>query len=90
MCDVQVATEFPFLYNIEMSGNRVTDLGPLSALRYLVQIDFSNNLLSDDVEIKGPFNLQDINLSQNKITSLVPLGIHSFLQRLCLDGLATI
>ncbi|KAJ3331498.1 hypothetical protein HDU91_003324, partial [Kappamyces sp. JEL0680] len=86
LSDVNLVSEFPFLITIEMAGNQVKDLAPLSSLQYLVQIDFSDNQLTEDgILFKGPYNLQDINLGRNRIASLDPVSHHRFLNRINLD-----
>lgn len=58
----------------------------LGSLRYLVQLDLSNNKLTEVLAFHPPpFNLQEVDLSKNQISAIGDLSMHRFLKKLCLD-----
>ena len=62
------------------------DVSPLKAMRYLVQLDLSSNKLTRALDISPPpFNLQQIDLSRNMISTLNDLSSNRFLANLNLD-----
>nr|KAJ3422596.1 Calcium calmodulin-dependent protein kinase kinase 2 [Polyrhizophydium stewartii] len=60
--NVSALQEYPYLQNLELQGNNITgaqDISAFGSMRYLVQIDLSNNRLTDVLNFEPPpFNLQ--------------------------------
>ncbi len=79
--------EFTNIFNLEIQGNQVSDLSPLSSMKYLVQLDASRNKLQDKISCPGIANLQDVNLSKNQISTIEGLSYHRYLINVNLDSI---
>lgn len=86
--------EYPYIMNLELQGNAIsgnltlltTDISVMGNMRYLVQVDLSNNKLSDNIRIDPPpFNLQLLDLSRNQLSNINDLAVHQHLSKLNLD-----
>jgi hypothetical protein len=55
---------------LKISGNKITDLKPLSKLRKLKKLDLSNTQLDNLIGLENLTNLTDLNLSNNNLSSL--------------------
>ncbi|KAJ3127504.1 hypothetical protein HK098_006282 [Nowakowskiella sp. JEL0407] len=83
---IEFIKNYPCLQILELSGNEIEDISILGNNRYLTRIDLSQNNLSETLSFDPPpFNIQEVDLSRNKITRISDLSVHRFLQRLCLD-----
>ncbi|KAJ3275235.1 hypothetical protein HDV01_000962 [Terramyces sp. JEL0728] len=73
LVDISGLSEFAYLFTLELRGNKI-------------KVDLSDNDLSDSIVFEpAPFNLQDVNLSQNHILDIGDMSIHRFLTRLAFD-----
>lgn len=81
--DISEIAYFTNLENLDLKGNRITDLTPLGGLTKLKKLDISKNftLLSGDREkglnlapLKSLVLLEELNASGNMITDLSPLA----------------
>ena len=45
--DIDILTHFPLLQNVDLHGNVINNLAPLSALPYLMDINVSSNRLTE-------------------------------------------
>ncbi|KAJ3010372.1 hypothetical protein HKX48_007442 [Thoreauomyces humboldtii] len=77
---------YPFIQTLELPGNAISDVSVLSTMRYLAQLDLSNNNLTEALDFDPPpYNLQHVDLSRNQIADIGNMGKHRFLMKLCLD-----
>ena len=53
---------------------------------YLLELDASNNMVSELLNFKPPLNLKSVNLSFNNIHEMKDLSSHHYLQTLILDS----
>ncbi|KAJ2997412.1 hypothetical protein HDV02_005541 [Globomyces sp. JEL0801] len=61
-------------------------LSPLASMKYLVQLDVSNNEIEEGLCFQPvPFNIQDVDMSRNRIVNIGDMSSHRFLTRLSLD-----
>ncbi len=81
--DISEIVYFTNLENLDLKGNRITDLTPLGSLTKLKKLDISKNftLLSGDREkglnlapLKSLVLLEELNASGNMITDISPLA----------------
>eukprot|EP00282_Hemiselmis_andersenii_P034869 CAMPEP_0169455854 /NCGR_PEP_ID=MMETSP1042-20121227/16041_1 /TAXON_ID=464988 /ORGANISM="Hemiselmis andersenii, Strain CCMP1180" /LENGTH=221 /DNA_ID=CAMNT_0009568037 /DNA_START=36 /DNA_END=698 /DNA_ORIENTATION=- len=70
-------SRFPFVEDLALSGNLVTDTAPLGLLLALRHLDLSRNKIEDISPLEPCVLLQRLNLESNKL-----LGIPAFLGRL--------
>ncbi|KAI8916718.1 P-loop containing nucleoside triphosphate hydrolase protein [Powellomyces hirtus] len=83
---IDMLKNYPYIQTLELPGNGISDTSVLSYMRYLVQVDLSNNDLTKALDFNPPpFNLQHVDLSRNKISDISDLSKHRFLMKLCLD-----
>ncbi|OAJ44959.1 guanylate kinase [Batrachochytrium dendrobatidis JEL423] len=74
--NISALREYPYIQNLELQGNNITDITALGSMQYLVQIDLSSNRLTDVLAFDPPpHNLQQRN---NRITTLK--GIETLLK----------
>ena len=74
-------TNLTLLY---LTGNRLTDLTPLSGLANLTTLSLSFNSISDVTPLSGLANLTNLSLDRNRLTDLTPLSGLTRLDRLYL------
>ena len=85
--NIEFLKKFKYLMSLEMPGNLITDVSILNQMRYLTEIDLSNNKLGDALKIDPPpFNLRFMDLSRNQISNCDDLAGHKFLENLSLDS----
>jgi Leucine-rich repeat (LRR) protein len=84
--DLQYLKDYPMLYTLDISGNKITDLHELGRLKYLVNVDASKNLLTEKIFFPGPENLEVLDLSENEIVDIIALKRHKYLQMLHLNS----
>ena len=58
---------------IDLSGNNITDISPLSQVKDLHKINLGNNKIENIESVKDFFNVSTLNLSNNKIKDISPL-----------------
>ncbi|KAI9012981.1 hypothetical protein BC832DRAFT_548527 [Gaertneriomyces semiglobifer] len=84
--DIAFIKHYPYLVDIELSGNGISDDTPLGALRYLTRIDLSHNALTSPLLFApAPYALHEADISYNRIEKIGDLKEHRFLAKLCLD-----
>lgn len=66
-------TELPYLEDLDLSSNEITDIGPLENLSNLQKLNLSDNRISDIFSLDHFYQLKDLNLDSNKISDLSPL-----------------
>jgi len=77
---------FVHLQFVNVSGNRLRSLEPLSALPYLLHLNASQNLLTRTQSFAAPRQLETVDMSYNMIGNLGEWGVHKFLRELNLRG----
>ncbi|KAI8895704.1 P-loop containing nucleoside triphosphate hydrolase protein [Globomyces pollinis-pini] len=86
LTDINGLSEYPYIFNLELQGNHIKDLSPLASMKYLVQLDVSNNEIEEGLCFQPvPFNIQDVDMSRNRIVNIGDMSSHRFLTRLSLD-----
>eukprot|EP00163_Fabomonas_tropica_P025019 TRINITY_DN4309_c0_g1_i2.p1 TRINITY_DN4309_c0_g1~~TRINITY_DN4309_c0_g1_i2.p1 ORF type:complete len:450 (-),score=69.29 TRINITY_DN4309_c0_g1_i2:8-1357(-) len=74
------------LQDLDISCNSLTDLSPLSNLKYLIRLNASYNRLTEVLAFDPPFNLDYADFSNNKITEIGDLSGHTYLRELRLNN----
>jgi Leucine-rich repeat (LRR) protein len=75
------------LFSLDLRSNKITDLAPIKSMKYLVTLNAASNAItSAGLAFNGIDNLQEANLTGNKITKLDDLKYNRFLKTLILDG----
>ena len=60
---------FEFLiFSLSLTGNQISDIGALSGLVNLEELDLSENKISDINALKGLYNLTELWLGENPLT----------------------
>lgn len=77
---------FVHLQFVNVSGNNLRSLEPLSALPYLLHLNASQNLLTRTQSFAAPRQLETVDMSYNMIGNLGDWGVHKFLRELNLRG----
>jgi len=77
---------FAHLQFVNVSGNRLRSLEPLSALPYMLHLNASQNLLTRTQSFAAPRQLETVDMSYNMIGNLGDWGVHKFLRELNLRG----
>jgi hypothetical protein len=77
---------FVHLQFVNVSGNNLRSLEPLSALPYLLHLNASQNLLTRTQSFAAPRQLETVDMSYNMIGNLGEWGVHKFLRELNLRG----
>lgn len=81
--NIEAIKHYPYLMNLELQNNNITDISVLGNMRYLVQIDLSGNKLVENLKIDPPpYNLQLLDLSRNQITNISDLSALKFITKL--------
>jgi protein phosphatase 1 regulatory subunit 7 len=57
--------KYKYLQNIDVSGNNIVSLKPLSAIKHLVKLDASNNRLKFTFDFLPPANLEWVDYCGN-------------------------
>jgi Leucine-rich repeat (LRR) protein len=74
------------LSELNLSGNQIDDVSPLSGLTQLTELNLSNNEISDLKRLTGLIQLTELNLNNNKIEDIRPLSDLTHLERLYLSN----
>ncbi|KAJ3354940.1 Adenylate kinase 2, mitochondrial [Entophlyctis luteolus] len=78
---------FKFIQNLDLSRNNLRDLSCLGAMRYLVKLNVSGNKFTQLLDFHPPpFNLQEVDFSNNRIAEIRDLSEHHFLRAVYLDN----
>ena len=81
--DVTLLSTLTELTDLDLSGNRIGDIGPLSTLVNLTRLDLGFNLDIEDVSpLSNLTGLETLVLNINQITDLAPLSTLTNLRRL--------
>lgn len=83
---VDAIRSFHHLQFVNVSGNRMRSLEPLSALPFLLHLNASQNLLTRTQSFAAPRQLETVDMSYNMIGDLGDWGVHKFLRELNLRG----
>lgn len=59
---------------LDLSGQVISDLGPLAVLSHLTNLDLSGNAITDVAPLAGLGGLLELNLDDNAITDIRPVG----------------
>mmetsp|Transcript_12393 Transcript_12393/g.20254 ORF Transcript_12393/g.20254 Transcript_12393/m.20254 type:complete len:1064 (+) Transcript_12393:74-3265(+) len=78
--------EFKHLQFVNLSGNRLRTLEPLGALRCLLHLNASFNLIIRTQGFTAPDQLETVDMSYNMISDLGEWGVHKYLRELNLRG----
>ncbi len=62
------------LTNLDLSGNKISDVNPLAGLTNLTSVDLTMNKISDIKPLAGLTNLTSLSLNGNKISDVKPLA----------------
>lgn len=71
---------------MDVSGNNIMSLKPLSALKYLTHLKASDNKLTKMNDFKAPNSLEELDLSNNEISQMGDMSVHKYLKRLNLNN----
>src|SRR6185503_8382194 len=74
------------LTNLDLYGNRVRDLSPLSGLSPLTRLELFQNQVSDLLPLRNLTNLTWLDLRYNQVVNLAPLAGLVRLEELYLEG----
>ena len=77
------ATNLSFL---DLTGNSISDISPLTELNNLEHLELRDNSISDILPLAGLTNLTQLNLSNNSISDILPLAGLTNLTQLNLGG----
>lgn len=78
--------DFKHLQFVNLSGNRLRTLEPLGALRCLLHLNASFNLIIRTQGFTAPDQLETVDMSYNMISDLGEWGVHKYLRELNLRG----
>lgn len=78
--------EYANLLNIQVEGNQITDLSPLSYMDRLSGIYMSDNQISDLTPLTGMIKIDRIILNNNQISDITPLSTLTNLLVICLEN----
>ena len=81
-------TQLHALDELDLSGNRITNLAPLAALGGLDELDLSDNQITDLSPLAELTELRSLKLDGNPLTQLDPLHALQQLKSLSLCGIA--
>ena len=87
--DITPILKFPALERLQLAGNGITDIYPLSIYegwRSLKELNLSNNNIEDYTPVLHLGNLEILNLSDNKITNITDLCGMTWLKTLYIGG----
>ncbi|XP_033744954.1 leucine-rich repeat and guanylate kinase domain-containing protein-like [Pecten maximus] len=83
--DIEMIEMFVHLQKVELPYNEITDLSPLSHLKYMLILDVSHNKINRLLDFEPPKNLKEVDLSYNEITEMSDLSQHHYLMKLNLN-----
>jgi Leucine-rich repeat (LRR) protein len=99
---IEVLEEFPHIQNLDLRGNKLSNLSPLAALPHLLTLDGSQNNIDSVLDFEQPHckqgdawctgdknvgsTLQEADLSTNIIREIRDLSAHKYLRKLVLDN----
>lgn len=86
LTSVDAIRSFQHLQFINISGNRLRTLEPFGALRCLLHLNASFNLLIRTQGFTAPDQLETVDMSYNLISELGEWGVHKYLRELNLRG----
>jgi hypothetical protein len=84
--EINGISKFRFLQNVYVSGNNLTNLKCLSALKHLVRLDATNNRITNMLDFDPPACLDWVDYSQNLIEKIENVHLNQYLKELYLDG----
>lgn len=78
--------KYKYLQNVDVSGNNLKSLKPLSSIRHLIKLNASNNQLKFSFDFLPPANLEWVDYSGNQITKITGAESNPYLKYLYLDN----
>jgi len=78
--------KYKYLQNVDVSGNNLTSLRALGALKHMIKLNASNNQLKFSFDFHPPANLEWVDYSGNKITKITGAEGNLYLKYLYLDN----
>merc|ERR1712166_1455752 len=75
-----------YLQNVDVSGNALTSLRGLGALKHMIKLNASNNQLKFSFDFHPPANLEWVDYSGNQITKIDGVANNKSLRVLSLNG----
>jgi Leucine-rich repeat (LRR) protein len=83
--DITEIAKYKDIQTLDLSFNQLKDLSPLSELRYLLNLNVSNNKLEKLFDFLPPNNLKEANFAFNEISEIGQLTDYHYLQTLILN-----
>lgn len=99
---IEVIEDFPHIQNLDLKGNKISELKPLAKLPHLLTLNASRNNVHAVLDFEQPHctpgnawttgdknvgsTLQEADLSSNIICEIRDLSAHRFLRKLILDN----
>ncbi|HAN97063.1 MAG TPA: leucine-rich repeat domain-containing protein [Planctomycetaceae bacterium] len=74
------------LAELDLRGNAIVDLAPLSGLKYLQSVSLSDNRITDIAPLAGLTRMQYLELSGNQVEDIGPLANLTAMRSLYLSG----
>ena len=82
---MQGIQNYKYLQTVDVSGNKLTDLKALSALRHLNKLIASNNQINNMLDFDPPANLEYADYTLNCISKIENVNRNKYLKVLILD-----
>lgn len=85
LTNITEIAKYKDLQTLDLSYNQLKDLSALSELRYLLNLNVSNNKIDKLFDFLSPNNLKEANFAFNEIYEIGPLSDYHYLQTLILN-----
>lgn len=88
MTNIDALKDYPYIQDLDISNNNISDLSVLSNLKGLVRLNASRNNISELLAFENCSNFTEADFSYNKISILDEsiLRKHLYLRKLNLEG----